>query len=85
MAEAKKTLDDGEEYVTFTAPFADMANPRDLFIAVNGDNVVIRPGETVQIKRKFVRAYENSRRQELAARRYQRAAMKGINKPMAEL
>lgn len=81
-----KAFFDMEEYVEFTAPFpADMSKPQDLFIAVNGDNVVIRPGETVRIKRKFVEAYRNAQKQRIAARRYQQSVINGGRRPSADL
>ena len=39
----------------------------DVFVAVGGENCLIRRGEPVRIKRKFALALEQSRRQDIAA------------------
>lgn len=39
----------------------------DVFVSVNGENVVIKRGEKVKIKRKFAEVLENQNRQDYAA------------------
>ena len=57
----------GEERVRIKL-FKDAKNYKDdVFVQVNGENCLIKRGETVQIKRKFAEALANSDRQDLAA------------------
>ena len=78
-------LPDPEELVTFTAPMIATGDPHDIYMSVNGENIMIKPGETVKIKRKFVLAYEDGMRQHIEAVRYQQGLAKNSNKPAAEL
>lgn len=66
-AERAAELARGEELVTVRL-FKDAKNYKDdVFVQVNGENCLIKRGETVQIKRKFAEALANSDRQDLAA------------------
>ena len=79
----EETVDRGEEYVDFMIPLGADSSP--VFIGVNGDTVRVRPGETVQLKRKFVEAYEHSVAQRRAAWRAQSAAQNASRRALAEL
>ncbi len=65
---------DPEELVDFTAPYDPTGEKRDIFLAVNGETVRVKRGETVQIKRKFLEAWNNSLAQTNEARRAQEKA-----------
>lgn len=71
-AKAAVEIPDPEEYVSFTAPFSDKEWDDDLFLSVNGENIRVKRGETVKVKRKFVEVYENSEKQRRALRDLQR-------------
>lgn len=66
----EKTIDPMEEKVPVRL-FKDNGKYKDdVFVAVNGERVQIKRGETVMIKRKFAEVLENSlRAQEEAVRR----------------
>lgn len=72
--EAAVQFPDPEEYVTFTAPYAEDDWDTSLFLSVNGENVRVKRGETVKIKRKFVEVFENAEAQKRAAKEAQRQA-----------
>ncbi len=79
------TKDPMEEYVEYTAPYgADLADTTPIFVAVNGESLRIKRGETVRIKRKFLEALRLAAAQEREALRYQRQAA-GAAGPLAEL
>lgn len=42
----------------------------DVYVAVNGENCLIKRGQPVWVKRKFVKVYEQSLRQQTAANEY---------------
>lgn len=66
-AERAAELARGEELVTVRL-FKDAKNYKDdVFVQCNGENCLIKRGETVQIKRKFAEVLANSDRQDLAA------------------
>ncbi len=71
MSESKNKPEvlDPEELVDFTAPYDPTGEKRDIFLAVNGETLRVKRGETVQIKRKFVEAWNNSLAQTIEARR----------------
>lgn len=74
----------GEEYVDFEIPLRG-ADDKPVFIAVNGESISVMPGNVVQVKRKFVEAYEHSVEQERAAVKAQAAAKARSRKALAEL
>lgn len=77
--------DNMEELVEYTAPYnADLSDATPVFVAVNGETLRIRRGETVSIKRKFLEALRCASEQERAAIRYQRQAASAAG-PMAEM
>ena len=66
---------DMEALVEYTAPYAaDLSDMTPVFVAVNGETLRIRRGETVKIKRKFLEALRCAAEQEREAMRYQRQA-----------
>lgn len=68
MAEIKKNpVPDGEELVDYSAPFLPGENRQDIFVAVNGESLVIKRGVPVKIKRKFYEVLMNAQAQELKA------------------
>ena len=59
-----------EEYVTVQL-FKDGKDYKDdVFVAINGENCLIRRGVPVQIKRKFALVLESSQAQDIAAQAY---------------
>ncbi len=82
--EASARVDRGEETVDFLIPSAGPDNHPAL-IGVNGELVRVMPGEPVRIKRKFVEAWEHSRRQEHEAWETQSRAQQASRKVLAEL
>lgn len=68
MAEPKTNpIQDGEELVDYSAPFLPGENRQDIFVAVNGESLVIKRGVPVKIKRKFYEVLMNAQAQELKA------------------
>lgn len=83
MAKEEKAIDRGEEYVEFQIPYGGENKP--VLIGVNGDFIRVRPGEVVQVKRKFVEAYNNAMRQERAAWDANIKAQNKARKALADL
>ena len=73
-AQAPKHQQDksGEDLVDFFLPMREK-NDQPLFVGVNGQNICIRRGETVKIKRKYYNVLKMARDQEMAAYRAMRA------------
>lgn len=68
--ETKKAIAEGEELVTIKL-FKDNGKYKDdVFVQINGENVLIKRGEPVQIKRKFANLIEQSNDQDLKAMQY---------------
>jgi len=64
MAETKAKVDPMEEYVEIEL-FQDADKYQDdLFVSVNGENCIIKRGEPVKIKRKFLEVIRNSEAQD---------------------
>ena len=80
--EVMETMPDPEEYVSFTAPPPINEGDDDLFLSVNGENVRVRRGETVKIKRKFVEVWEHAEEQRRAALEARRRAKDLAGKPI---
>lgn len=83
MAKAETKQDRGEEYVAFMIPFNGESKPE--LIGVNGEFIRVRPGVQVRVKRKYVEAWENSKRQEQAAWKTQIKAQEASRKALADL
>ena len=81
-----KITDPMEEYVEYTAPYAaDLSDMTPIFVAVNGESIRIRRGQTVRIKRKFLEALRLASEQERAAMRYQRQAASAAGRALADM
>ena len=66
--DAKKKYDNERIQVTL---FKDGKEYKDdVFVAVNGENCVIKRGQPVWVKRKFWKVYEQSVKQQVAANEY---------------
>lgn len=59
-----------EDYVEIMIPRSEK-NPGPVFIGVNGENVLVKRGEFVKVRRKFAEALRNSFNQENASADYQ--------------
>ena len=57
----------GDELVDYFAPVLHGENRQDIFVAVNGESLVIKRGVQVKIKRKFHEVLMNAQAQELCA------------------
>ena len=65
---ARKAADEAGEELVPVRLFRDSKNYKDdVFVAVNGENVLIKRGEDVMIKRKFAEVLDNSDKQSYAA------------------
>lgn len=62
--EQEVVTDPGEELVTVQLFKDNGKYSEDLFVAVNGERILIQRGVPVQIKRKFAEVIENSQRQD---------------------
>lgn len=71
---AERSPDPGEELVDYSAPFLPGENRQDIFVAVNGESLVIKRGVNVKIKRKFYEVLMNAQAQELKAYQAMEAA-----------
>ena len=56
-----------------------------IFCQVNGENIRIKRGEKVKIKRKFKEVLDNAEAQEMAAYAYMEGAQRGSSKALADL
>lgn len=76
-------IDPMEELVEYTAPLLPDLKKQEVICAVNGEIIRVQRGETVKIKRKFVKALERAAKQEVAAMRGRIAMQQQANKPLA--
>ena len=81
----KSIAEQMEELVEYTAPYGADIKDTSILVAVNGEEIRIRRGETVKIKRKFVEALQNAAKQERAAYIYQMEAVKAAEKAAVEM
>ena len=65
----KPKKDPGEELVDLYIPKKGR-DDTERFLAVNGENILVKTGVTVKVKRKFKEVYENSVAQEAAAEEF---------------
>lgn len=79
------TVKSGDVLVEYTAPLMPSETKRDIFVAVNGETIRIKRGETVKIKRKFVEALNNANRQQLEAYQSSAQAQEQGRKPLANM
>ena len=82
--EKEEVRDRGEEYVDFMIPLGG-PDSKPVLIGVNGEFIRVRPGEQVQVKRKFVEAWTNAQRQQRAAWEAQTRAQNASRKALADL
>lgn len=76
-------IDPMEELVEYAAPLLPDLKKQEVICAVNGEIIRVQRGETVKIKRKFVKALERAAKQEVAAMRGRIAMQQQANKPLA--
>lgn len=81
----RTTADRGEELVDYEAPLLPGENRQDIFVAVNGESVVIKRGVHVQIKRKFYEVLMNAQEQEMCAYRAMETAKRQSGRALADL
>lgn len=62
-----QTAAPGEELVEYFAPLLPGENRQDIFVAVNGESLVIKRGVKVRIKKKFYEVLMNAQKQEMEA------------------
>lgn len=67
MTDDKRKPDPSEDLLDYFAPVLPGENRRDIFVAVNGESLVIKRGVNVKIKRKFHEVLMNAQAQELKA------------------
>lgn len=67
MTDEKRKTENPETLVDYFAPMLPGENRQDIFVAVNGESLVIKRGAHVQIKRKFYEVLQNAQAQELKA------------------
>ena len=82
---AKPVPDHGDELVDYMAPRYARGDDRPIFVGVNGENIRIRRGVPVRIKRKFLEALANAQDQEYAAYQAIHNAQEQGKKALAEL
>ncbi len=75
----------GDELVEYTAPLMPGETKRDIFVAVNGESIRIKRGETVKIKRKFLNALNDASKQQYAAYQSSMKAQEQGKKPLANM
>lgn len=81
----ERTNDWLEEYVTIEL-FKDGKDYKDdVFLAINGENVVIKRGMPVKVKRKFALLTESSLRQDIMANAYAEAAEREYRRNSANI
>jgi len=80
----EEMIDRGEEYVDFQVPMTGPES-KPVLIGVNGEFIRVRPGEQVQVKRKYVEAYMNAKKQEREAWQTQTRAQNASRKALADL
>ncbi len=87
MSETKTKTEalDPEELVDFTAPYDPTGAARDILLAVNGESVRVKRGETVKLRRKFVQVWDNANAQTACARMTMDKARQGGKTPLLEL
>lgn len=79
------TDDPMEELVDYMAPVILGKADQTIFCQVNGENIRIKRGEKVKIKRKFKEVLDNAEAQEMAAYAYMEGAQRGSSRALADL
>lgn len=83
--ETKSKDDPMEELVDYFAPVILGKADQTIFCQVNGENIRIKRGVPVKIKRKFKMVLDQSAEQEMAAYAFMEEAQKGSAKALADL
>ncbi len=84
VAEETPAVDPGEELVTVQL-FKDNARyNEDLYVAVNGERILIQRGVPVQVKRKFAEVIEHSMTQDGMAENMMRMLSESYDRATAE-
>lgn len=83
--ETKSENDPMEELVDYFAPVILGKADQTIFCQVNGENIRIKRGVPVKIKRKFKMVLDQSAEQEMAAYAFMEEAQKGSAKALADL
>lgn len=83
--ETKSEDDPMEELVDYFAPVILGKADQTIFCQVNGENIRIKRGVPVKIKRKFKMVLDQSAEQEMAAYAFMEEAQKGSAKALADL
>lgn len=81
----KAEADSNEALVEYVAPIDPKGESRDIVVAVNGEMIRIQRGETVQIKRKFLKALQNADKQNMAAYRAMEEAARQSKQAIADM
>ena len=81
----KDTMDPMEELVDYMAPVILGKEDQAVFCQVNGENIRIKRGVPVRIKRKFKLVLDQSFEQEMKAYAYMKEAQKGSAKALADI
>ena len=78
--------DDPEALVDYTAPLTgDPQRDKPVFVSVNGENIRIKRGVPVKIKRKFLEVLEHAREQEYAAYKAQNDAQRRSDQAITQM
>lgn len=85
MSEPKTQNTSGEELVDYFAPMLPGENRQDIFVAVNGESLVIKRGVNVKIKKKFFEVLQNAQAQELKAYEAMEAARRQSKKALTNM
>ena len=83
--ETKSENDPMEELVDYFAPVILGKADQTIFCQVNGENIRIKRGVPVKIKRKFKMVLDQSAEQEMAAYAFMEEAQRGSAKALADL
>lgn len=76
---------DPEELVDYFAPVLHGENRQDIFVAVNGESLVIKRGVNVKIKRRFHEVLMNAQAQELRAYETMEAAKRQGERALTDM
>ena len=85
MAETKVNTPSSEDLVDYFAPVLHGENRQDIFVAVNGESLVIKRGVNVKIKRKFYEVLQNAQAQEQRAYEAMEAAKKQGERALTDM
>lgn len=77
----------GEERVQFALPVTgmDAESMKPVFVCVNGENIYIKPGVPMMIKKKFVEVLQNADDQRLTSWKFMQEQQQNGRKPLSEM